>query len=113
MRQTLVTIYERMAQEGALRPDPAQHAVLPVLEAIRDGLEAAARNGRRWGGLFARPAETPRGLYLWGGVGRGKSMLMDLFLDQCRDRAQAPGAFPRLHAGGARRHARGAQDRRR
>ncbi|PKP73826.1 MAG: cell division protein ZapE [Alphaproteobacteria bacterium HGW-Alphaproteobacteria-6] len=81
MRQSLVTIYERMAQEGALRPDPAQHAVLPVLEAIRDALEAAAaRNGRRWGGLFARPAEAVCGLYLWGGVGRGKSMLMDIFL---------------------------------
>ena len=79
MRQTLTEIYEARVMAGTLRPDPAQRAVLPELEALRIWVEAAA--GRRRGlisGLFASP-EPPPGLYLWGGVGRGKSMLMDMF----------------------------------
>ena len=82
MRQTLTEIYDSRIRAGTLRADPAQHAVLPELEQIRAWLETNA--GRRVGlfaGLFARPVMPPRGLYLWGGVGRGKSMLMDLFTE--------------------------------
>jgi cell division protein ZapE len=80
MAETLTEIYDRMTQGGALRQDAAQRAILPELERIRRGLEDA--NGRKRGvlaGLFARAPEPVKGLYLWGGVGRGKSMLMDLF----------------------------------
>ncbi|MEY4698196.1 MAG: hypothetical protein RIT14_2624 [Pseudomonadota bacterium] len=82
MRQTLTEIYDSRIRAGTLRADPAQHAVLPELEQIRAWLETNA--GRRVGlfaGLFARPVMPPRGLYLWGGVGRGKSMLMDFFTE--------------------------------
>jgi cell division protein ZapE len=80
MRQTLTEIYETRIAEGTLRADPAQHAVLPLLEDLRAWLEAnAARRVGLFAGLFARPITPPRGVYLWGGVGRGKSMLMDLF----------------------------------
>jgi cell division protein ZapE len=65
-----------------LRPDPAQHAVLPKLEALRHWLEANAnRRVGLFAGLFAKPVTPPNGLYLWGGVGRGKSMVMDLFVE--------------------------------
>jgi len=78
MSESLAEIYTRLAGEGRLTADPAQEAVLPELERIRRALEAPPpRRGLR--GLFAKPPEATRGLYLWGGVGRGKSMLMDLF----------------------------------
>ena len=82
MQKTLTQIYEDRVAEGALRADPAQHAVLPALEELRQWLQANA--GRKVGlfaGLFAKPVAPPPGMYLWGGVGRGKSMLMDLFTE--------------------------------
>jgi cell division protein ZapE len=81
MRQTLTQIYEAKIAEGSLRADPAQHAVLPVLEDLR--VWAETQGERKTGllaGLFRKEAPAPKGLYLWGGVGRGKSMVMDLFV---------------------------------
>lgn len=82
MRMTLTDLYEARVAAGQLRADPAQHAVLPLLESLRSWLEANAN--RRIGlfaGLFAKPVTPPPGVYLWGGVGRGKSMVMDLFVE--------------------------------
>lgn len=80
MRMTLTEIYEAEVAAGRLRADPAQLALLPQMEALRVWLEAnATRKVGLFAGLFAKPVTPPKGLYLWGGVGRGKSMLMDLF----------------------------------
>ena len=66
-------LYDARVAEG-LADDPAQRAVLDRLERLRAWVaEPPARRG--W---FRKPPEPPRGLYLWGGVGRGKSMLMDM-----------------------------------
>lgn len=78
MRQTLTDIYDARVAQGTLRPDPAQRAVLPRLETIRQWVEEQGERKRGLFSRFARPPDPPRGLYLWGGVGRGKSMLMDL-----------------------------------
>ena len=85
MPQTLEEVYEARVAADRLRYDPEQIAVLHRLEAVREALEAqrAASGGGFLKGLFRKaPADAPTGLYIWGGVGRGKSMLMDLFFDE-------------------------------
>lgn len=78
MSQPLTLLYDTRVSEGLLRPDPAQRAVMARLEEVRATLDAPQPKG-----FLARFRKTEptgsRGLYLWGGVGRGKSMLMDLF----------------------------------
>src|ERR1700712_5704131 len=69
---TLRALYDDKITSGALKPDAAQAQALAALERLEAELAQPS------GGLF-RKAETPRGVYLWGPVGRGKSMLMDLF----------------------------------
>ncbi len=82
MRETLTEIYDECIAKGRLRADAAQRSVLPQLDGIRSWLEeTSARRRGLLGGLFGKPAPAPKGLYLWGGVGRGKSMLMDLFME--------------------------------
>jgi cell division protein ZapE len=76
----LHTLYDQMIAQGALRPDAAQQAVLPEFDRIRDALMNPAKKG-----LFRKAPEPAMGLYLWGGVGRGKSMLMDLFMTTLGD----------------------------
>lgn len=76
----LITLYDEKIAQGTLTPDPAQQAVLPELERIRAALAMPTKRG-----LFRKAAKPPKGLYLWGGVGCGKSMLMDLFVETLGD----------------------------
>lgn len=78
----LTTLYRQKIAAGELRPDPAQEAALPQFDRISAGLKAASVKR----GFFRKKGPpAPKGLYLWGGVGRGKSMLMDLFVDSLGD----------------------------
>ena len=81
MRQTLTEIYDARVAEGTLHADAAQRALLPLLETVRAGLEAPVAKPGLFGRFSRQRPEAVRGLYLWGGVGRGKSMLMDLFCE--------------------------------
>ena len=70
--------YAALLAAGEVKPDPDQRRAVAAL----DRFAADAQGDRR--GLFKRligKAQRPRGVYLWGGVGRGKSMLMDLAYD--------------------------------
>ncbi|MEM7718859.1 MAG: cell division protein ZapE [Pseudomonadota bacterium] len=69
--------YEARVKTGKLEPDAAQRAVLPEFDRIAHRLGEVQPAGLK--AFFAKKPEPIRGLYLWGGVGRGKSMLMDLF----------------------------------
>ncbi|WP_229600293.1 cell division protein ZapE [Reyranella humidisoli] len=72
---------------GEIHADPVQEKIVLRLQAIHDQLGAMAAAQPAKKGLLARlglghapkPPEGPHGLYIWGSVGRGKSMLMDLF----------------------------------
>jgi cell division protein ZapE len=66
--------YDQLLNGGELKPDPAQARAVAALDRVARTLH----DGRIWSRLFRRSGEGPAGVYLWGGVGRGKSMLMDL-----------------------------------
>lgn len=78
MPQLLTSLYDTRVSEGLLRPDPAQRAVMERLEDVRAALHSPQPKSFLSRFRKAEP-ESPQGLYLWGGVGRGKSMLMDMF----------------------------------
>ena len=76
--------YEADIASGALTPDAAQRRAALSLERVHAELAARETRERAWHrralGWLAR-RQAPRGLYLWGGVGRGKSHLVDMFYD--------------------------------
>jgi len=76
--------YRTMILDGDLRSDPAQGLAVEKLQSLHHALAAyePASGASGWKerfGLGRRREEVPQGLYMFGGVGRGKSMLMDLF----------------------------------
>lgn len=74
--------YAQLVAAGELRPDPEQAAAAQRLNQLQQELEQPVPAVSLVGRLFSRkPAPPARGVYLWGSVGRGKSMLMDLFHD--------------------------------
>jgi len=84
-RREPIAVYRDLQQQEVLQPDPAQLPVLERLQSLYHALlDYRPETGLRgWLARFGRGengrAHTPMGLYLWGPVGRGKSMLMDLF----------------------------------
>lgn len=76
---SLSSRYEALFVLGRIKDDPAQRQILAALQQLADSLVQPRRAGRWWRKPVAPPI---RGLYIWGNVGRGKSMLMDLFFEQ-------------------------------
>jgi cell division protein ZapE len=75
--------YAAGVARGDWQDDPAQHPALAELDRIHGALLATPERDGFLSKLFARrDADTVPGLYLWGGVGRGKTFLIDLFYDQ-------------------------------
>ncbi|MGK2284924.1 cell division protein ZapE [Pedomonas sp. V897] len=82
---SVISAYENLVAQSELRPDPDQARVAARLDRLARELDAWTPPSPSWlGRLFGggrRADAPPRGLYMWGSVGRGKSMLMDLFHD--------------------------------
>ena len=77
----IAAAYDALVAAGELRPDPEQQAAAARLDHLAAELEATPKRGSVLWRMLGKAPEAPRGLYLWGGVGRGKSMLMDLFYE--------------------------------
>jgi cell division protein ZapE len=72
---------QSLSRDGHVR-DPAQASVVATLGRLQQQLEGANSASRGWLAKFlGAPTKPVRGLYLWGGVGRGKTHLMDMFFD--------------------------------
>lgn len=82
---SLVQRYNDLAEQGKLAPDPRQVEIARAFDALLDEITtkrlAAKKSSLGW--LFAKRTEKEpiRGLYIHGGVGRGKTMLMDMFFE--------------------------------
>lgn len=78
----LLQIYEALLKSGKVKPDSAQADVIAKLARLSNQLNQKqnSRNflSRLWG---TPPKSQPRGIYIYGDVGRGKTFLMDLFFD--------------------------------
>jgi len=78
--------YQALVDSGDIKPDATQAGAIDELQALHKALGAyAVQMGKKnWMTrlrLGRNRMPPPRGMYVWGGVGRGKSMLMDLFYD--------------------------------
>ncbi|WP_245560726.1 cell division protein ZapE [Fodinicurvata sediminis] len=78
--------YRHLVEGDALATDPSQEEASRRLDALHEALQdyrppRRKRTLKSLFGLSRNGPEPPKGLYLAGGVGRGKSMLMDLFYE--------------------------------
>ena len=81
--------YLQSIDNGEITLDPDQELVISELQKVYDSLLEKNTNKQRnsFSSLFSRPqkntgSDEPQGLYLWGGVGRGKTHLVDYFFAQ-------------------------------
>lgn len=76
--------YRARVAEGQLRPDEGQLRAAEALATLIGQMAGAPAPKKRLFGLLGSNTAPAGGLYLWGDVGRGKSMLMDLFVAEVK-----------------------------
>ena len=74
--------YRRRLAENEIEPDAAQAEVAARLDALDGKLASYRPKNGMISKFFGKQQEPPKGLYIWGAVGRGKTMLMDLFFEE-------------------------------
>jgi cell division protein ZapE len=95
---TVSTLYASECVRLGYKPDPAQQKVVALLDDLERRLKAPPPKKSLIGDLIGRskPRKPEKGLYLWGGVGRGKTWLMDLFFQSLRIRDKQRSHFHRF-----------------
>jgi len=88
---TVLKAYEEKLAAGQITPDADQRRAAALLDDLAQALMPPPKQ-KSWWPFGKKSAEAPRGLYFYGGVGRGKSMLMDLFFAEVQT-----GAKRRVH----------------
>ncbi len=73
--------YRQLIAQDELKLDTDQDNCAKRLATLQNELEAVPPKGSILWRAFGKKPESPCGVYMWGGVGRGKSMLMDLFYE--------------------------------
>lgn len=84
--KSTIEAYQALLEDGSIAPDASQAQAMDRLQGLSESLaDYASQMGKKgWKArlmLGRKKLPPPRGLYMWGGVGRGKSILMDLFFD--------------------------------
>ena len=77
---TLLVHYDRSVQAGQIKDDLAQREALALLQKLADQLAPKPSTSKLVGWFTPTPVPI-QGIYIWGNVGRGKSMLMELFFE--------------------------------
>src|SRR3974390_2852366 len=111
MPAAITAHYAALVAAGELERDVAQEAVVAELARLNERLamHRLARKSSSLGWLFGQrvdPGQELKGLYIWGEVGRGKTMLMDMFFAACPVQRKRRGELPPilLHAPGRLPH---------
>lgn len=82
-RSGVMSAYLARIDKGEIEPNPEQAEIVSNLDELASALQANRPSSSGLFGFFKKKAgPLPRGLYLYGGVGRGKTMLMDLFFGE-------------------------------
>lgn len=73
--------YQQHLQQADFQQDPAQAEAMQALETVYQNVLAHTQRKRGFADRFKKAPRWPQGLYMWGGVGRGKTFLMDNFYE--------------------------------
>src|SRR5437868_5712100 len=84
MQPSILEHYRMLRESGRLQPDAAQARAAAVLDVLARALEDYRPHKPGLFDFLLKPEPPPKGLYLHGPVGRGKSLLMDMFFAAAR-----------------------------
>ena len=99
IKNSLIEKYNLLIEEGKLNSDPFQILTLEKLNELSIKITSGKNKNLfgKFSNLIGQGTKTEnKGVYIWGGVGRGKSMLMDLFFENVNFKSKKELTFTTL-----------------